>query len=191
MKRILAALDHSAAAERVYEQALTLATATQAEMMLLHVLSNEDSDSPEIPVHSAFDHYPLLLEQSVWDAYNKRWHRYEQSSLEVLQQLVAQATQAGVSAKLTQMTGTPEDLICNLARTWQADVIVIGSRGRRGLRELLLGSISNYVTHHAPCSVWVVRSQPPAQTESTQAKLTQAEPYEKPNPRSVSQSAFG
>ena len=157
LTKILAALDHSPAAEQVFEQAFALAKATHAELMLLHVLSNADPDSPEIPIHSAFDHYPMILEQSVWDAYNKQWDSYEQGSLELLQQLVEQAIQAGISAEFSQLPGTPENAICNLARTWQADVIVIGNRGHRGLQELLLGSISNYVTHHAPCSVWVVR----------------------------------
>ncbi|MEM9908892.1 MAG: universal stress protein, partial [Cyanobacteria bacterium P01_D01_bin.44] len=76
-------------------------------------------------------------------------------------------------------SGTPEHLICDLAHSWNADVIVLGSRGHRGLRELFLGSISNYVTHHAPCSVWVVRpdrsarSQPSArQSGQTEAQVT-------------------
>ncbi|MEO1401975.1 MAG: universal stress protein [Cyanobacteria bacterium J06635_1] len=180
LTKILVALDHSPAAERVFEQALAIATSTNAELMLLHVLSNEDPDSPEIPIHSAFDHYPLVLEQSVWDAYNKQWHNYEQSSLEVLQQLTDQAAQAGISAEFTQSSGTPEHLICDLAHTWNADVIVIGSRGHRGLRELFLGSISNYVTHHAPCSVWVVRPDRSAR---------QSGQIEESAPTSVRQSA--
>jgi nucleotide-binding universal stress UspA family protein len=44
-----------------------------------------------------------------------------------------------------------------MARSWPADLIVIGRRGRTGLKEALMGSVSNYVVHHAPCTVMVVQ----------------------------------
>jgi nucleotide-binding universal stress UspA family protein len=44
-----------------------------------------------------------------------------------------------------------------VARTWNADLIVIGRRGLRGLAEMFLGSVSNHVIHHAHCSVLVVQ----------------------------------
>lgn len=44
-------------------------------------------------------------------------------------------------------------------KTWDADLIVVGSHGRKGLSEMLLGSVSNYVVHHAPCSVIIVHGQ--------------------------------
>ena len=43
------------------------------------------------------------------------------------------------------------------SQNWEADLIVIGRRGHQGLSEILLGSVSNYVVHHAPCSVLVVQ----------------------------------
>lgn len=43
-------------------------------------------------------------------------------------------------------------------KAWNADLIIMGSRGHSGLKELVLGSISKYVVHHALCSVMVVRT---------------------------------
>ena len=47
-------------------------------------------------------------------------------------------------------------MICDIASAWNADLIVMGRHGRLGLEELLMGSVSNYVTHHAHCAVLVL-----------------------------------
>ena len=47
--------------------------------------------------------------------------------------------------------------ILDEAASWEADLIVLGSHGRRGLRRFLLGSVSNAVASHADCSVEIVR----------------------------------
>ena len=49
------------------------------------------------------------------------------------------ATNAGVSTEFTQNSGNPSRNICELARTWGADLIAIGRRGHSGLNELILG----------------------------------------------------
>ncbi|MEL6786783.1 MAG: universal stress protein, partial [Cyanobacteria bacterium J06607_15] len=51
----------------------------------------------------------------------------------------------------------PGRTICDRAQTWSVDLILVGSRGLTGAKEVMLGSVSNYVTHHAPCSVLIVR----------------------------------
>ena len=56
------------------------------------------------------------------------------------------------------ITGSPQRLIVETAREWSADLIVIGSHGNRFWSRTLLGSVSNAVVHHAPCSVLVVRT---------------------------------
>jgi nucleotide-binding universal stress UspA family protein len=53
--------------------------------------------------------------------------------------------------------GDPGGAICTVARDIDADVIVLGSRGRGVVKRVLLGSVSEYVLHHAPCPVLVVR----------------------------------
>jgi nucleotide-binding universal stress UspA family protein len=48
--------------------------------------------------------------------------------------------------------------ILDIASEWQADLIVIGSHGRKGLSRFLLGSVAESVARHARCSVWIVRT---------------------------------
>jgi nucleotide-binding universal stress UspA family protein len=53
--------------------------------------------------------------------------------------------------------GSPKKVILDEAEAWDADLIVVGSHGRRGLDRFLLGSVSQAVALHAPCSVEIVR----------------------------------
>lgn len=55
--------------------------------------------------------------------------------------------------------GRPAEMIVTAAKDWGADLIVLGSHGRGFWGRLTLGSVSDAVVHHAPCSVLVVRSQ--------------------------------
>jgi nucleotide-binding universal stress UspA family protein len=56
--------------------------------------------------------------------------------------------------------GEPRTTIVDHAERVKSDLVVVGSHGRRGLPRLLLGSVSEYVARHAPCSVEIVRQQP-------------------------------
>jgi nucleotide-binding universal stress UspA family protein len=68
------------------------------------------------------------------------------------------------------MEGQPKEIILDIATHWHADLIVMGSHGRRGLPRLLLGSISQAVLAHAPCSVAIIRV--PAQVTGDSEKET-------------------
>lgn len=56
------------------------------------------------------------------------------------------------------LAGSPENQIVETAEKFQADLIIVGSHGYNTWERLLLGSVSDSVVHHAPCSVLVVRS---------------------------------
>jgi len=56
--------------------------------------------------------------------------------------------------------GSPESRIVETAEQMKADLIILGSHGYNRWERLLLGSVSDSVLHHAPCSVLIVRSQP-------------------------------
>jgi nucleotide-binding universal stress UspA family protein len=63
----------------------------------------------------------------------------------------------GVELETHAREGDPAEVIIQVANEQQADLIVVGSRGLTGIRRFLLGSVSNKVSHHAPCSVMIVR----------------------------------
>ncbi len=57
----------------------------------------------------------------------------------------------------TCLTGMPGSSICELAQNWGAHLIVLGRWERQGMTEVMMGSVSNYVIHHEPCSGLVVQ----------------------------------
>ncbi len=154
INRILVAVDRSARNKIVFDSALSLAKTTGATLMLLHVLSEDEAGYPMIPTYT---YYPILDNRD-YDIYQERLTEYKQWGINFLQNLTEKATAAGVDTEYTQLTGNPGRTICELAKNWEADLILVSSRGLKGLKEMFLGSVSNYVTHHAPCSVLIVRT---------------------------------
>ncbi len=63
-----------------------------------------------------------------------------------------------IDAKDSNPVGEPRAALLDLAKEWLADLIVLGSHGRRGWDRFLLGSVSEAIAVHAPCSVRVIRS---------------------------------
>jgi nucleotide-binding universal stress UspA family protein len=163
-KKILVALDRSEVGQKVFDQALSLAKLTQASLMLLHVLSPEEEGSPYVPMVSNFDYYPGLSSQS-FELYQNQWETFKDKGIQMLQSYCAEANTANISTEFTQNLGNPGRIICDLARSYDADLIVMGRRGRSGLTELFLGSVSNYVLHHAHCSVHIVHLSVTTKTE--------------------------
>lgn len=64
---------------------------------------------------------------------------------------------AGLKATAVVLSGNPKEVILEEAKKWDADLIVVGSHGRRGIKRFLLGSVSEAVAMNAHCSVVVVR----------------------------------
>ena len=162
-KKILVTIDHSERNKYVFDSALSLAKATGATLMLLHILSEEQAGYPQLP---SYAYYPILDNRD-YEAYQEELANHRKWGLDLLQSLTEKATEAGVPTEYSQLTGNPGRMICELALNWSADLILIGSRGLKGLKEMFLGSVSNYVTHHAPCSVLIVRTVMDTKSDST------------------------
>jgi nucleotide-binding universal stress UspA family protein len=65
---------------------------------------------------------------------------------------------AGVSVSTHARQGDPADAILDVAEEQNADLVIVGNKGMTGAKRFLLGSVPNKVSHHAPCSVLIVRT---------------------------------
>ena len=65
---------------------------------------------------------------------------------------------AGVEVESYAREGDPADAILDVAEEQKADLIIVGNKGMTGAKRFLLGSVPNKVSHHAPCSVLIIRT---------------------------------
>lgn len=121
-------------------------------------------DSTEIKIVSAYeDAYPITAEPFALSA--EYYQKIEEAVREQASQFVTDA-EAEVNARFPDskpnirsevLRGAADREIIEFAKTWKSDLIVVGSHGR-GFWGRMLGSVSDGVVHHAPCSVLVVRT---------------------------------
>ena len=64
----------------------------------------------------------------------------------------------GIDVETHAREGDPADAILDVAEEKGADLIVVGNKGMTGAKRFLLGSVPNKVSHHAPCSVMIIRT---------------------------------
>jgi nucleotide-binding universal stress UspA family protein len=76
----------------------------------------------------------------------------------VLDAAAADARKEGIEVQTHPVEGDPAEAILNVAEETKADLIVVGNKGMTGARRFLLGSVPNNISHHAPCSVIIVRT---------------------------------
>ena len=75
-----------------------------------------------------------------------------------LNQAAEQVKEAGVEVETFSRQGDPADAILDVAEEQNADLIIVGNKGMSGAKRFLLGSVPNKVSHHAPCSVMIIRT---------------------------------
>jgi nucleotide-binding universal stress UspA family protein len=76
----------------------------------------------------------------------------------VLEAAAAAARKDGIEVQTHPVEADPAEAILDVAEKTKADLIVVGNKGMTGARRFLLGSVPNKVSHHAPCSVIIVRT---------------------------------
>src|SRR3954452_25053427 len=75
-----------------------------------------------------------------------------------LKESAAPLEEEGLSVERYAREGDPADAILDVAEEKNADLIVVGNKGMTGAKRFLLGSVPNKVSHHAPCSVLIIRT---------------------------------
>ncbi|MBE9066870.1 universal stress protein [Leptolyngbya cf. ectocarpi LEGE 11479] len=155
IRKIVVGLDKSDLSLKALQKAIMLAQGYRAELKLVFALSGHESDAP--PVGSYFNGYPYPgMNTTMLESYQAAWNKFVDNSQAWLEQQVSETKEKPAAASGTLLHGNPGGKLCEFAVTWDADLIIVGSRGLSGISELLMGSVSNHVMHHAPCSVLIV-----------------------------------
>ncbi len=147
-QQILVALDGSSSSDLALGEALRLAATTGGALRLFHAMDD--------------DAFGIALEAGA--AYVDSWRDlYKQNGEAVLARAAARVAEAGISAttQLSEDVTTPmgQRLVAEAHRCG-ADLIVIGTHGRRGVARLLFGSVAEDVLRQSDLPVLVVRLQP-------------------------------
>ncbi|MEM8719893.1 MAG: universal stress protein [Cyanobacteria bacterium P01_G01_bin.39] len=177
---ILVAIDHSPASQQVFEQALFIAQANQANLLLIYVLEVEAADSPLMSsylLHSQNRsiHFSSKIVHPAHEVFDREWADFKHRGIQLLRSYARKAISNGIQTEYSQIMGHPGSTICEFAYSCYADLIVIGRRGHSGLDQLFLGSVSNYVVHHAPCSILL--AQTPIEQQNISQKIPQLTAY--------------
>jgi nucleotide-binding universal stress UspA family protein len=142
LQRILVPIDFSECSKKALEYALPLAREQQAALTLLYVVP---------PAYSAGEYSGVdfaQLEASLCDGGQRE-----------LTKIAVNEVRGEVSADTLIKVGSPARQIVETARKLPADLIVISTHGRTGLKHVLMGSVAEHVVQRAPCPVLVVRER--------------------------------
>ena len=135
--KILVAIDGSTSAKRAFSRSLYLASKCDSRLEVVHVIPCEFGGDSE----NTFE----LVEE------------LKKKGKDILEQCKRIAAKNNISIKTVSELGDPAKIIIELAKSNDSDLIIMGSRGRSAFKELLLGSVTQKVAHHAKCPVMVVR----------------------------------
>jgi nucleotide-binding universal stress UspA family protein len=144
-KSIVVGTDGSGTATQAVRQAVDLASAVGAKLELVSAyepvpsqrLREERRDAPE----------------------DLQWAIGPREDVDVtLEAAATVAREAGVEVNVYPRQGDPADAILDVAEEREADLIIVGNKGMTGAKRFLLGSVPNKVSHHAPCSVLIIRT---------------------------------
>lgn len=143
--KILLAIDDSNFSEAALQLVLAQNRSQNTEVRVLHVVE---------PIAIAMP--PLMAEGYAPELDDVRKEQIKQA-----RELVAKAAEklrtAGFKVDTAVFEGHIRAEIIDIAEEWRADLIVLGSHGRKGMDRFLLGSVSEFVARHAKCSVEIVR----------------------------------
>jgi nucleotide-binding universal stress UspA family protein len=142
--RLLLAVDGSRFSNAAVRAVITQSRPSGTKIRVLHVV-----EPPALLVAREMGGYNAALDEA-WEAESERAQRLVDKTVQLLRA-------KGLKAAGTVEQDDPKVKILEVAKQWHADLIVLGSHGRKGLRRFLLGSVSEAVARHAECSVEIIR----------------------------------
>lgn len=144
--KIVIAIDDSSWSQAAIDFVECMAWPARTEILILSVVAPLDSAY-------AFQDYPEVAPVMTPELEAAQYKRREL----IVQRYAEQLRESSHTIRTLVATADPRVAIVEVATNESADLVVIGSHGRTGLRKLLLGSVSSHVVSHAPCSVLVVK----------------------------------
>ena len=142
-KRIIVATDLTPASEPAVLEAALLAKENGADLLIAHVYRPPS----------------VSQAQSVAGGVYEEWDRNIRAEVEgKLRVLIENAAEEGVKAEALVLTGQPYEAIVEAAKLNDADLVVMGTHGRKGVARFFLGSVASRVISTAPCPVMTVRA---------------------------------
>ncbi|MDJ0580443.1 universal stress protein [Crocosphaera sp.] len=149
-QKILVALASSEDAKIVLPKAIKIVEKNNSILKLFHCINSEVYLTP----YGAFS--TPEINQLV-----PKWRENLEEETEKVKQWLTEYSQQtaskGIQTEWDYLMGNPSSSIIKTAKDWNADLIIMGRRGLTGLSEMFLGSVSNYVVHHASCSVLLIQ----------------------------------
>jgi len=147
MYKILLATDGSTSSFKAVEKTIQLVKNMKAEVTVLSVVH----DVPVYQFHDALSSEHLVAVQKSLE------ERAEKTAQEILEKTADLFRENGLEVNVILKKGHPAEVICQVAEEGGFDFVVMGSRGLGGIKELLLGSVSNRVAHCTKSSVLIVK----------------------------------
>lgn len=139
--KMMVAIDQAEITNKLLDAAVEIAQNKQTQVTLVHVsqeyVSNGMTYVPE-----------NFLEEIL--------NEMEKAGLEQLQQAESKLKSAGINPETVHLKGDPAHEILNYARDTEQQLIIIGSRGLRGIKEMMLGSVSHKVSQLSNCPVLIM-----------------------------------
>ncbi len=148
-KNILVGVDGSAASLRGLDEAIKVAKGVGAKLMLVHVVNE---------LVAAADYVPSVYFDGIIQA-------LRETGAKILEQgaTIARRAEVPIEQRLLETVGgRAADEIVRQARDWPADLIVMGTHGRRGLKRLVMGSDAELVLRLSAVPVLLIRDNPEA-----------------------------
>ncbi len=145
--KILIAIDGSEFSDSAIDEVLRYYTDSETEVMIVAVVE------PLVNTVGA----PFGVLDTYYASYLKDVRERAEKLLERAEKHFQESAGEGVKVSSKLLIGKAGQEIVEAARKWPADMIAVGSHGRGFWERAYLGSVSNSVTHHAPCNVLVVR----------------------------------